>query len=146
MISGVLAGSYRRRYRRARPLAGGLVAAVLVQLERRQRAALAMLVHRLALLLVIYLSPLNPAILKPDFDLGLGETKSVGEVEPLRADHVLLPREFALETLELLGGEDGPHPLGLSAAPVAAAASALGVTGARGAALRRHLLTYESVG
>lgn len=38
----------------------------------------------------------------------------MSQVESFGADHVLLPLELGLQPLQLLGGEDRPHPLGLA--------------------------------
>lgn len=43
--------------------------------------------------------------------LSFCELQSRGQEEPLRADHVLLPRKLLLQSGELLAGEAGAHPL-----------------------------------
>lgn len=48
------------------------------------------------------------------YHLGFSKLEGVSQVESFGADHVLLPLELGLQPLQLLRGEDRPHPLGLA--------------------------------
>ena len=49
--------------------------------------------------------------------LRLRQVESRGQVEPVRAHHVLGLPELLLQELQLLGSEDSPDPLGLYSPP-----------------------------
>lgn len=61
----------------------------------------------------VVFAPLDPSVLEPDLYLCFGQLKSMGQVEALRAYHVLLSFEFGLQAFQLLRSEDGADTFAL---------------------------------
>ena len=61
----------------------------------------------------VVLLPFHPSVLKPDFDLPLGETKSVGDLDPPPPGQVPVKMKLLLQLQDLLPGVSCPGPLGL---------------------------------
>ena len=61
---------------------------------------------------VIFL-PFHPSVLKPDFDLPLGQTKSVGDLDPPPPGQIPVKMKLLLQLQDLLPGVSCSGPLGL---------------------------------
>lgn len=66
----------------------------------------------------VILLPFHPSVLKPDFDLPLGETKSVGNLDPPPPGQIPVKMKLLLELQDLLPGVSCPGPLGLGSCVV----------------------------
>lgn len=63
----------------------------------------------------LYLAQLDPSILKPNLHLRLVQVQLVGQVNAVLAHQVHLFLKLKLQSLELLGSEDGPDAFGFVA-------------------------------
>lgn len=61
----------------------------------------------------VILLPLHASVLKPDFNLPLGETQSVGNFDPPPPGQIPVKVELLLQLQDLLSGVSSSGPFGL---------------------------------